>query len=77
MAVEDVAHRLGRALFREKFPRLVAHLLLFVGEIEVHGGPAFYLRSFRGALKTRTRNLDESNLWIPDRSEGGPSGMTI
>jgi len=36
-----------------------------------------YLLSFRGALKTRTRNLDVSYLWIPDRSEDGPSGMTV
>ena len=36
IAVEHVAHRLGRALFGEEFPRFVAHLLLFVGEIEVH-----------------------------------------
>ena len=37
IAVEHGAHRLRRALFGEEFPRFVAHLLLFVGEIEVHG----------------------------------------
>ncbi len=38
LAVEHLAHGLRRALFGEEFPRLVAHLFLFVGEIEVHGG---------------------------------------
>ena len=38
LAVEHGAHRLGRAFFGEKFSRLVAQLLLFVGEIEIHGG---------------------------------------
>ena len=37
LAVEHFAHGLWRALLGEKLPRLVAHLLLFVGEIEVHG----------------------------------------
>ena len=37
LAVEHFAHGLRRALLGEKFPRLVAHLFLFVGEIEVHG----------------------------------------
>ena len=37
LAVEHRAHRLRRAFLGEKFPRLVAHLLLFVGEIEIHG----------------------------------------
>src|SRR5438552_3129345 len=37
LALEDCAHRLGRAFFGEKFSRLVAELFLFVGEIEIHG----------------------------------------
>ena len=37
LAVEHGAHRLRRAFFGEEFPRLVAQLLLVVGEIEVHG----------------------------------------
>ena len=37
LAVEHLAHGLRRALFGEELPRLVAHLFLFVGEIEVHG----------------------------------------
>ena len=41
VAVEDGAHRLGRALLGEKFPRLVAQLLLLIGEIEIHGATAF------------------------------------
>ncbi|MEH2501124.1 hypothetical protein V1294_007603 [Bradyrhizobium sp. AZCC 1678] len=38
LAVEHLAHRFRRALLSEELPRLVAHLFLFVGEIEVHGG---------------------------------------
>src|SRR5437667_4568312 len=41
LAVEHLTHGLRRALFGEKLPRLVAHLFLFVGEIEVHGGLPF------------------------------------
>ncbi|MGY4482983.1 hypothetical protein ACVWWR_002174 [Bradyrhizobium sp. LM3.2] len=37
LAVENCAHRLGRAFLGEEFARLVAELLLVVGEIEVHG----------------------------------------
>ena len=37
LAVEHRAHRLGRAFFGEKLAGLVAQLLLFVGEIEIHG----------------------------------------
>ena len=37
VAVEHGAHRLGRGFFREIFSRLVAQLLLVVGEIEIHG----------------------------------------
>ncbi len=37
LAIEHDAHRLGRALFGKKFPRFVAELFLFVGEIEIHG----------------------------------------
>src|SRR5580692_4244843 len=77
LAVEHRAHRLGRAFFGEKLSRFVAELFLFVGEIEIHGGVPLPNRSFRGALKTRTRNLEMNNLWIPDRSEVGPSGMTM
>src|SRR5690242_13395843 len=42
LAVEHDSHRLGRALFSEEFARLVAELLLVVGEIEVHGGLPCY-----------------------------------
>src|SRR3981189_3483378 len=38
LAVKHDPHGLGRALFSEKFSRFVAHLFLFVGEIEVHVG---------------------------------------
>ena len=38
LAVEHFTHGFRRALFGEKLPRRVAHLFLFVGEIEVHGG---------------------------------------
>ena len=75
LAVEHGAHRFRRAFLGEKFPRFVAHLLLFVGEIEIHGVYLCWL-VIPGA-RTRTRNLDVSNLWIPDRSEDGPSGMTV
>ena len=37
LAVEHDAHSLGRTFFGEEFSRLVAELLLVVGEIEVHG----------------------------------------
>src|SRR6185436_5258233 len=37
LAVEYLTHGLWRAFFGEKLPRRVAHLFLFVGEIEVHG----------------------------------------
>src|SRR6202161_3109695 len=37
LAVEHRAHRLGRAFFGQKLAGLVAQLLLFVGEIEIHG----------------------------------------
>ena len=37
LAVQHLADGFRRALLGEKLPRLVAHLLLFVGEIEVHG----------------------------------------
>ena len=37
LAVEHHAHRFRRAFLGEEFPRFVAHLLLFVGEIEIHG----------------------------------------
>jgi hypothetical protein len=37
LAVEHDTHRLGRAFLGEEFARLVAELLLIVGEIEVHG----------------------------------------
>ena len=37
LAVEHFAHGFRRAFFGEELPRLVAHLFLFVGEIEVHG----------------------------------------
>ena len=36
LAVKHDPHGLGRALFGEKFSRFVAHLFLFVGEIEIH-----------------------------------------
>src|SRR5216683_1395595 len=37
LAVKHHAHRFRRAFFGKEFSRLVAHLLLFVGEIEIHG----------------------------------------
>src|SRR5882757_1486760 len=37
LAVEHGAHRLRRAFFGKEFSRRVAHLLLVVGEIEIHG----------------------------------------
>ena len=49
LAVEHDAHRLGRAFFGKKFPRFVAELFLFVGEIEIHLSLPFTGRSFRGA----------------------------
>jgi len=42
IAVDDGAHRLGRAFLGEKFPRRIAHLLLFVGEVEIHGRCTFF-----------------------------------
>jgi hypothetical protein len=46
LALEHRAHRFRRALFGEEFPRLVAHLFLFVGEIEIHGAVLALLRSW-------------------------------
>src|SRR5262249_25294142 len=37
LAVQHHPHRLGRAFLAEKLSRLIAQLLLFVGEIEIHG----------------------------------------
>ncbi len=37
VAVQHRAHRFRRAFFGEKFSCRVTHLLLFVGEIEIHG----------------------------------------
>src|ERR1700691_5245112 len=37
LAVKHRAHRLRRAFFGQKLAGLVAQLLLFVGEIEIHG----------------------------------------
>jgi hypothetical protein len=37
LAVQHLTHRFRRALLGEEFSRRVAHLLLFVGEIEIHG----------------------------------------
>src|SRR5580704_13384526 len=47
LAVEHDTDRLRRAFFAQEFPRLVAQLLLVVGEIEIHG--VCLLLSFRGA----------------------------
>ena len=53
LAVQHRAHRFRRAFFGEEFPRRVAHLFLFVGEIEIHGvllGLVLEVhRQFRGA----------------------------
>ena len=54
-ATEHDAHSLGCALLGKEFPRLIAELLLVVGEIEVHGLP-FLLLSFRDGPKGQARN---------------------
>src|SRR5699024_1902909 len=60
LAIEHLAHGLRRALFAEEFPRLVAHLLLFVGEIEIHGATFLVLvvsiGRHSGAREARARN---------------------
>src|SRR6185312_9964607 len=71
LAVEHQPHRLRRAFFGKVFSRLIAQLLLVVGEIEVHGGLPPTVRH-SGAREARTmmcnctsENLDVANLWIP------------
>src|SRR3954447_26455884 len=56
LAVEHVAHRFRRGMFREVFPSLVAQLLLVVGEIEIHGPTSAVIPG--RAPFARTRNLD-------------------
>ena len=40
LALEHLAHRLGRALLGKKATRLIAQLFLVFGEIEIHGACA-------------------------------------
>src|SRR5579871_3569770 len=43
LAVDDGAHRLGRAFLCEKFPRRIAQLFLVVGKIKIHTANLQYL----------------------------------
>src|SRR5262249_16168694 len=43
LAVEHDPHCFRRAFFGEKFARLIAELLLVIGEVEIHGGLPFLL----------------------------------
>src|SRR5205085_348648 len=56
LAVEHGAHRLGRALLGQEFARGVAHLLLVVGEIEVHGAALALLMRFARRMGRAKRN---------------------
>src|SRR5262249_6766160 len=57
LAVKHSAHRLRRALLAEEFTRGIAHLLLVVGEIEVHGGLLVLLCRMGGAKRYPSRWL--------------------
>ena len=57
LAVEHLTHGLRRAFFGEKLPRLVAHLFLFVGEIEVHGALLALVLRFQFRMMTSSPGL--------------------
>src|ERR1700691_3808421 len=73
LAVEHRAHRLGRAFFGQKLAGLVAQLLLFVGEIEIHGATLLWedLRTRKAVIPGREQSERARNpspprgVWIP------------
>src|SRR5258707_5833684 len=77
LAVEHRAHRFRRAFFGKKFPRLVAQLFLFFGEIEIHGVLLRLMMheqdsSFRGASETSEPGISRFRVWSfgPSRNDG-------
>src|SRR6202167_6799763 len=73
LAVKHRAYRLGRAFFGQKLAGLVAQLLLFVGEIEIHGATLLWedLRTRKAVIPRREQSerarspSPPRGVWIP------------